>query len=62
MELNDRAWYYATSTRATFAYETHRDVVVHVAPYGRRWLIGKSTDEAAAALRNLGYRVIRGDR
>lgn len=58
---DERGWYYASSRRATFGFETHAGRVVAVAPYGRRWLIGKRVDEAIAALRARGFTVLRGD-
>lgn len=60
--VDERAWYYATSSRATFGFETAEGRVVAVAPYGRRWLIGRTIDEAIDVLRSQGFTVIRGDR
>jgi hypothetical protein len=60
--VDERAWYYATSSRATFGFETAEGRVVAVAPYGRRWLIGRTIDEAIELLSRRGFQVIRGDR
>jgi hypothetical protein len=60
--MSERGWYYATSPKATFALEFAEGRVVHVAPYGRRWLLGKTIEEALATLRLRGYVVSRGDR
>lgn len=55
------AWYYATSAKATIGLEIANGVVVATAPYARRWLVGKTIEDAIAALERLGYTVIRGD-
>jgi hypothetical protein len=53
-------WYYATSPKATFGFEIDRGRVTAVAPYGRRWLLGRTDEEAVAALGDKGYVLQRG--
>jgi hypothetical protein len=54
-------WYYATSPQATFGFEFARGRVVAVAPFGRKWLLGRPVEEAVEELRRRGYVVKRGD-
>ena len=54
----DISWYWATSRLATFGLAFRGDRIVECAPFGRRWLMGRTKDEARAALRRRGYRVV----
>jgi len=50
-------WYRASGPRATFGFCVTQGRVIESAPYGRRWLVGKTEEEALASLRRQGYSV-----
>src|SRR5262245_62328606 len=52
-------WYRAEGSRATFAFLVAHGRVIKVAPYGRRWLHGKTWAEAWETLHAQGYEVAR---
>lgn len=58
--MSELSWYFATRPGVMFGFEVAHGRVVDSAPYGRKWLIGKSIGEAIRLLHSYGYEVKRG--
>lgn len=53
--------YQATKRSATFGFVVADGRVVEVAPYGRKWMLGRSEEEILRLLRMRGFRVLRAE-